>query len=90
MITPDGIEEMRKALEEPKAEKTKTSKTKKTNMALKELVETLKNELNVNKVYCWHSIHGNWRGVSVELCKSIGVIKGASHLGMFGPGAVGR
>merc|ERR1712021_211762 len=49
------------------------SKTKKKNIALKELVGTLKDELNVNKVYCWHSIHGYWRGVSDELGKSIGI-----------------
>jgi len=63
-----------KFLEEPETGTTKTtSKTKKTNIALKELVGTLKDELNVNKVYCWHSIHGYWRGVSDELGKSIGI-----------------
>jgi len=49
------------------------SVTTKKNMDLKELVGTLKQDWKVNKVYCWHSIHGYWRGVSDELGKSIGI-----------------
>jgi hypothetical protein len=50
-----------------------SSSATKPNMALKELVGTLKKDWKVNKVYCWHSIHGYWRGVSDELGKSIGI-----------------
>ena len=41
--------------------------------SLKDLVSKLKTELNVKHVYCWHAIHGYWRGVSNELGKSIGI-----------------
>ena len=43
------------------------------NMALKELVTALKQDWKVNRVYCWHSMHGYWRGVSTELGQSIGI-----------------
>jgi len=58
-----------KFLDEDKESPSSSTK----NMALKELIGTLKNEFKVNKVYCWHSIHGYWRGVSDELGKSIGI-----------------
>jgi len=43
------------------------------SMDLKDLITTLKSDWKVNKVYCWHSIHGYWRGVSDDLGKSIGI-----------------
>ena len=43
------------------------------NMDLKDLVSTLKDDWNVNRVYCWHSLHGYWRGASNELGRSIGI-----------------
>lgn len=54
-------------------ESSASSTTEKKNMDLKELVGTLKKDWKVNKVYCWHSIHGYWRGVSDDLGKSIGI-----------------
>lgn len=61
-----------KFLDETEESSESSSATKK-NMGLKELVGTLKQDWKVNKVYCWHSIHGYWRGVSDELGKSIGI-----------------
>jgi len=60
-----------KFLDENEESSSVTNKNK--NMDLKELVGTLKTDWKVNKVYCWHSIHGYWRGVSSELGKSIGI-----------------
>ena len=34
---------------------------------LKELVSELKDEHGVKSVYCWHALHGYWRGVSEDL-----------------------
>ena len=34
---------------------------------LKDLVSELKTRLGVKSVYCWHALHGYWRGVSEEL-----------------------
>jgi raffinose synthase len=58
---------------EENEESSSSSSAANPNMALKELVTTLKEDWNVNKVYCWHSIHGYWRGVSDDLGKSIGI-----------------
>eukprot|EP00529_Nitzschia_sp_RCC80_P005591 CAMPEP_0113448560 /NCGR_PEP_ID=MMETSP0014_2-20120614/4829_1 /TAXON_ID=2857 /ORGANISM="Nitzschia sp." /LENGTH=998 /DNA_ID=CAMNT_0000339775 /DNA_START=509 /DNA_END=3505 /DNA_ORIENTATION=+ /assembly_acc=CAM_ASM_000159 len=41
--------------------------------SLKDLVTSLKSELDVKHVYCWHALHGYWRGVSNQLGESIGV-----------------
>jgi raffinose synthase len=41
--------------------------------SLKEMVTKLKTELGVKHVYCWHAIHGYWRGVSNELGDAIGI-----------------
>jgi len=54
-------------------EESSASSTTEKNMNLKELITTLKSDWKVNKVYCWHSIHGYWRGVSDDLGKSIGI-----------------
>eukprot|EP00591_Stephanopyxis_turris_P007599 CAMPEP_0195514416 /NCGR_PEP_ID=MMETSP0794_2-20130614/5810_1 /TAXON_ID=515487 /ORGANISM="Stephanopyxis turris, Strain CCMP 815" /LENGTH=837 /DNA_ID=CAMNT_0040642659 /DNA_START=337 /DNA_END=2847 /DNA_ORIENTATION=+ len=40
---------------------------------LKDLVSTLKDQLGVKRVYCWHALHGYWRGVSSELGQSVGI-----------------
>jgi hypothetical protein len=40
---------------------------------LKDLVSTLKNEMGLNRVYCWHALHGYWRGVSSELGDKLGI-----------------
>eukprot|EP00980_Cylindrotheca_fusiformis_P014543 scaffold3914_cov121-Cylindrotheca_fusiformis.AAC.12 len=45
----------------------------KDSMPLKELVDKLKTELDVKRVYCWHALHGYWRGVSDNLGDSIGI-----------------
>ncbi|KAL3911954.1 MAG: hypothetical protein SGARI_001394 [Bacillariaceae sp.] len=44
-----------------------------SEMSLGDLVHTLKSELDVKKVYCWHAIHGYWRGVTNEMGDSIGI-----------------
>lgn len=55
-------------------------------LSLKDLVTKLKTELDVKNVYCWHAIHGYWRGVSTKLGESIGITvsqvhpKAAEHL----------
>jgi len=36
---------------------------------LKGLVSELKNDLGIKNVYCWHALHGYWRGVSEDLGK---------------------
>ena len=41
--------------------------------SLKEMVTKLKTELDVKHVYCWHALHGYWRGVSSELGNKIGI-----------------
>lgn len=41
--------------------------------SLKEMVTKLKTELDVKHVYCWHALHGYWRGVSTELGNQIGI-----------------
>lgn len=41
--------------------------------SLKEMVHKLKNDLNVKNVYCWHALHGYWRGISSELGEKIGI-----------------
>mmetsp|Transcript_21000 Transcript_21000/g.45780 ORF Transcript_21000/g.45780 Transcript_21000/m.45780 type:complete len:1019 (-) Transcript_21000:67-3123(-) len=51
----------------------KTPQKDNKNMPLKELVTALKQDWKVNRVYCWHSMHGYWRGVSSELGRSIGI-----------------
>ena len=38
-----------------------------TSMDLKELVAKLKTELDVTRLFCWHALHGYWRGVSPDL-----------------------
>lgn len=38
-----------------------------TSMDLKELVTKLKTELDVTRLFCWHALHGYWRGVSPDL-----------------------
>jgi raffinose synthase len=40
---------------------------------LKGLVSELKGQLGVKNVYCWHALHGYWRGVSEELGKAAGI-----------------
>lgn len=40
---------------------------------LKGLVTELKSELGVKNVFCWHALHGYWRGVSEELGKAAGI-----------------
>jgi Raffinose synthase or seed imbibition protein Sip1 len=44
-----------------------------SSMALGDLVKKLKLELDVKKVYCWHALHGYWRGITDELGATIGV-----------------
>ena len=44
-----------------------------TDMSLKDLVATLKTELGVKSVYCWHALHGYWRGVSEECGRMAGL-----------------
>lgn len=39
---------------------------------LKELVNRLKSDLGVRRIYCWHALHGYWRGASPELGKAKG------------------
>jgi raffinose synthase len=61
--------------------------------SLKELVSILKTDLDVKNVYCWHAIHGYWRGVSTKLGHSIGIDviqvhpKAATHLKKVEPRA---
>lgn len=43
------------------------------SLSLKELVHELKTDMGLKKVYCWHALHGYWRGVTSALGKSIGV-----------------
>ena len=40
---------------------------------LKELVRTVKTQLGIRHVYCWHALHGYWRGVSSALGEAAGV-----------------
>jgi raffinose synthase len=49
----------------------KTADTKTTT--LRDLVSELKTRLGVKSVYCWHALHGYWRGVSEELGKAHGL-----------------
>jgi len=44
-----------------------------SNMSLTELVKELKTGLNMKRVYCWHAMHGYWRGVSSDLGRSIDI-----------------
>lgn len=41
--------------------------------SLKDMVDRLKIDLNVKNVYCWHALHGYWRGISKELGNQIGI-----------------
>ena len=41
--------------------------------SLKEMVSMLKLDLGVKNVYCWHAIHGYWRGISTQLGNKIGI-----------------
>ena len=41
--------------------------------SLKDLVSVLKNHLGVQRVMCWHALHGYWRGVSEELGQQVGI-----------------
>jgi len=43
------------------------------NTSLKDLVSTLKNDMGLHRVYCWHALHGYWRGVSSELGDALGI-----------------
>jgi len=40
---------------------------------LKGMVSKLKEELGVGQVWCWHALHGYWRGVSEELGRKSGL-----------------
>ena len=40
---------------------------------LRGLVSKLKGKLGVKSVYCWHALHGYWRGVSEELGRKVGL-----------------
>ena len=40
---------------------------------LKGLVRKVKTQLGVHHVYCWHALHGYWRGVSSSLGEAAGV-----------------
>jgi raffinose synthase len=40
---------------------------------LKSLIAELKGELDVKRVYCWHALHGYWRGVAEELNQHPGI-----------------
>ena len=40
--------------------------------SLKDLVSNLKQDFGVKRVFCWHALHGYWRGVSEDLGKAIG------------------
>eukprot|EP00569_Conticribra_weissflogii_P009358 CAMPEP_0171367560 /NCGR_PEP_ID=MMETSP0879-20121228/6161_1 /TAXON_ID=67004 /ORGANISM="Thalassiosira weissflogii, Strain CCMP1336" /LENGTH=1092 /DNA_ID=CAMNT_0011875619 /DNA_START=24 /DNA_END=3302 /DNA_ORIENTATION=+ len=42
-----------------------------SNNGLRNLVSTLKNDLGVKRVLCWHALHGYWRGVSPFLANTI-------------------
>lgn len=44
-----------------------------STMTLGDLVTKLKVELDVKKVYCWHALHGYWRGITNELGAEIGI-----------------
>jgi len=41
--------------------------------SLEEMVSRLKVDLGVKNVYCWHAIHGYWRGISKELAEKTGI-----------------
>ncbi|KAL3939229.1 MAG: hypothetical protein SGBAC_006018, partial [Bacillariaceae sp.] len=43
------------------------------SQSLKDLVCELKTNLGLKKVYCWHALHGYWRGVTTELGDSVGI-----------------
>ena len=43
-----------------------------TSIDLKELVARLKTELDVTRLFCWHALHGYWRGVSPDLGSKAG------------------
>jgi len=45
----------------------------KEQVTLKDLVSKLKNELGMKHVYCWHALHGYWRGVSEDLGRREGL-----------------
>lgn len=59
-----------------KFEKTKACRaasSRKGIGSLKDLVSELKDSLGIHHIYCWHAIHGYWRGISTDLGKSIGI-----------------
>mmetsp|Transcript_36167 Transcript_36167/g.87483 ORF Transcript_36167/g.87483 Transcript_36167/m.87483 type:complete len:925 (+) Transcript_36167:62-2836(+) len=43
------------------------------SLSLKDLVHELKTDLGLKKVYCWHALHGYWRGVTTALGDSVGI-----------------
>ena len=47
--------------------------TQEGGKTLKGLVSELKSKLGVKHVWCWHALHGYWRGVSPELGKAVGI-----------------
>ena len=49
------------------------SNTPGEEMTLKTLVSELKNDYGVKSVYCWHALHGYWRGVSEDLGRKVGL-----------------
>ena len=49
------------------------NKFESSGTSLKELVTGLKTDLGVKSVYCWHALHGYWRGVSEECGKMTGI-----------------
>jgi mRNA-degrading endonuclease YafQ of YafQ-DinJ toxin-antitoxin module len=45
----------------------------KSTDGLKHLIQQLKQEFQIKKVYCWHALHGYWRGVSPDLKETAGI-----------------
>jgi raffinose synthase len=56
-----------------KFETTTTGTADTETTTLKDLVSELKTRLGVKSVYCWHALHGYWRGVSEELGEAHGL-----------------
>lgn len=52
---------------------TKSADSQGDHLSMADLIHELKEDLGVKRVYCWHALHGYWRGVTTELGRSIGI-----------------
>jgi len=68
-----------------KFQEEESNNNKKKKWQLKDLVSQLKhsnddNDVPVGRVYCWHALHGYWRGLDTKFARNVAGLKSAKNI----------